>query len=157
MKDFKKQSKFLDKFPAQPYLGYFKYQLTKYQYFQIYYIIITTIIIVILLSSLLLLLLSLFLLKFWSVVGLWGFRFHQLAFKHSQKEVLLLTFGRVLLTHFCLQPFFPQRFSFFTAFLVLSLYLGFQLADKCISDTISDCRSIACTSFVWSGSNLSWK
>ena len=160
----KSQSKFLNKFPAQPYLGYFTYQLTKYQFFQIYYIIITIVIIIVillllllLLSSLLLLLLSLFLLKFWSVVGLWGFRFHQLAFKHSQKEVLLLTFGRVLLTHFCLQPFFPQRFSFFTACLVLSLHLDFQLADKCVSDTISDCRSIACTSFVCSDSNLSWK
>ena len=38
---------------------------------------------------------------------------------------------------------FPQRFSFFTACLVLSLYLGFQLAEKCTSDTISDYRSIA--------------
>ena len=40
--------------------------------------------------------------------------------------------------------FFPQKFSFFTACLVLSLYLGFQLADKYISDTISDCRSQNC-------------
>ena len=53
--------------------------------------------------------------------------------------------------------FFLQRFSFVTACLVLSLYLGFQLADKCIFDTISDCRILACISFVWSGSNLSWK
>ena len=38
MQDFKKVSqKFLNKFPAQPYLGYFRYQLTKYQLFQIYY------------------------------------------------------------------------------------------------------------------------
>ena len=159
----KSQSKFLNKFPAQPYLGYFRYQLTKYQFFEIYIIITIVIIIVILLLLLLLLLSSssslllLFLLKFWSVVGLWGFRFHQLVFKHSQKEVLILTCGRVLLTHFCLQPFFPQRFSFFTAWLVLSLYLDFQLADKCISDTISNCRSIACKSFACSNSNLSCK
>ena len=72
IQDFKKVSlklvKFLNKFPALSYLGYFTYQLTKYQFFQI--------IIVILLLLLLLLLLPLFLLKSWSVVGLWGFRIH---------------------------------------------------------------------------------
>ena len=68
--------------------------------------------VLLLLSSLLLLLLlsllllSLFLLKSWRVVMLWGFRFHLLAFKLSHKEVLLLTCGRLLPTHFCLQPFF---------------------------------------------------
>ena len=79
IQDFKKVSlklvKFLNKFPALSYLGYFTYQLTKYQFFQIYYIIIAIVIIVILLL-LLLLLLPLFLLKSWSVVGLWGFRIH---------------------------------------------------------------------------------
>ena len=81
MQDFKKLSKFLNKFPAQPYLGYFRYQWTMYQFFQIYYIIFTVVIIIVILLSLLLLLLSLLLLalfplKSWSVVGLWGFRFH---------------------------------------------------------------------------------
>ena len=48
----KSSSKFPNKFPAQPYQG-FRYQLTKYQFFQIYYyyyiiiIIIITIIIII--------------------------------------------------------------------------------------------------------------
>ena len=41
IQDFKKVSlklvKFLNKFPALSYLGYFTYQLTKYQFFQIYY------------------------------------------------------------------------------------------------------------------------
>ena len=134
MKDFKKQSKFLDKFPAQPYLGYFKYQLTKYQYFQIYYIIITTIIIVILLSSLLLLLLSLFLLKFWSVVGLWGFRFHQFAFKPSHKEVLVLTCGRLLPTHFCLQLFFHKDS---VALLLAQFYLYIEVSSQLINASLT--------------------
>ena len=69
----KSQSKFLNKFPGQPYLGYFTYQLTKHQFFQIYYIIITIIIIVILLLLSSTSLLSLFLLKSWSVVGLQDF------------------------------------------------------------------------------------
>ena len=34
----------------------------------------------------------------------------------------------------------------------LSLNLGVQFTGKCISNTFSDCRSIACTSFVWSNS-----
>ena len=45
----KSKSKFLNKFPAQPYLGYFRYQLTKYQFFEIYYIIITIVIIIVIL------------------------------------------------------------------------------------------------------------
>ena len=34
--------------------------------------------------------------------------------------------------------------------------LGLQIAWNCIPDTLSDFRSIACTSFVCSGSNFSW-
>ena len=34
--------------------------------------------------------------------------------------------------------------------------VGLQFAGKCISNTPSDCRSIACTLFVFSGSNFSW-
>ena len=34
--------------------------------------------------------------------------------------------------------------------------LGLQFAGKCISKNLSDCRSIACTSFVYSGSMISW-
>ena len=65
---------------------------------------------------------------------------------------------------------FPQRFSFFTICLVHYLHevphggyqsktswnLGLQFAGKCISKTLSDCRSLACTSFVCSDSNFSW-
>ena len=65
---------------------------------------------------------------------------------------------------------FPQRFSFFTVCLVNYLRevllwliqrenfwsLGLQIAGNCISDTLSDCRSIACTLFVCSGSKFSW-
>ena len=61
---------------------------------------------------------------------------------------------------FSQHTFVYSRFStkiLFLYCLLLSIYLGFQLPDKCISDTISDCRNIACTSFVWSGNNLSWK
>ena len=130
----KSQSKFRDKFPAQPYLGYFTYQLTKYQFFQIYYIIITIAIIIVilllLLSSSSLLLLSLFLLKSWSVVGLWGLRFHQLAFKPSRKEVLLLTCCRVLPTHFCLQPFF-HKYS--VSLLLAQFYLYIQVSSQLIN------------------------
>ena len=34
--------------------------------------------------------------------------------------------------------------------------LSFQIAGKFISDTLSDCRSIACSSFVCSNSDISW-
>ena len=36
------------------------------------------------------------------------------------------------------------------------LNLGLQIAGKCISDTLSDYRSIVCTSFFCNGSNFSW-
>ena len=64
---------------------------------------------------------------------------------------------------------FPQGFSFFTVCLVHYLHevppwwaqktfwnLGLQFAGKCISNTFSNNRSIACASFVCSGSNFSW-
>ena len=132
----KSQSNLLNKCPAQAYLGYFRYQLTKYHFFQIFYLIITIVIIIVILLllllsfSLLLLLLSLFLLKSWSVVGLWGFRFHQLAFKPSHKEVLLLTCGRVLPTHFCLQPFFHKDS---VSLLLAQFYLYIQVSSQLIN------------------------
>ena len=133
----KSQSKFLNKFPAQPCLEYFTYQLTKQQFFQIYYIIITIVIITVILLLLLLLLLSstsllllLFLLKSWSVVGLQDFKFHQLAFKPSHKEVLLLTCGRVLPTHFCLQPFFHKDS---VSLLLVQFYLYIQVSSQLIN------------------------
>ena len=113
----KSQSKLLNKFPVQPYLGYFRYELTRYQFFQIYYYYYYIIIIIILLIILSLLLLLLFLLKSWSVVGLWGFRFHQLAFKPSHKEVLLLTCGRLLPTHLLIQVSSQLINTFLTLFL----------------------------------------
>ena len=134
----KSQSKFLNKFPAQLYLGYFRYQLTKYQFFEIYYIIITIVIIIVILLLLLLLLLlsssllllSLSLLKSWRVAGPRGFRFHQLAFKPRHKEVLLLTCGRLLLTHFCLQLFFYKV----SVFLMLAqFYIYIQVSSQLIN------------------------
>ena len=67
---------------------------------------------------------------------------------------------------------FPQRLSFFTVCLNSYLYevlpwwaskwklknesLGFQVARKFISDTLFHFRSIACTSFSCSNSDISW-
>ena len=34
--------------------------------------------------------------------------------------------------------------------------VSLQFAGECISKTLSDRRSIACTSFVYSGSRISW-
>ena len=137
MQDFKNsQSKFLNKFPAQPYLGYCRYQLTKYQFFQTYYIIISIVIIIVLLLLLLSssssssLLLLLFLLKSWSFVVLWCFRLHQLAFKPSNNEVLLLTCGRVLPTDFCLQPF-SHKDS--VSLLLAQVYLHIQVSGQLIN------------------------
>ena len=101
----KKLVKFLNQFPAQSYLGYFTCQLTKYQFFQIYYycyrhycyiiiIVVIVINIIIIVSA-----------KILERCGTVGFRFHQLVFKPSHKEVLLFTCGRVLPTHFHLQRF----------------------------------------------------
>ena len=40
---------------------------------------------------------------------------------------------------------------------ICEIYVSrWKIAGKLISDTLSDCRSIACTSFVSSDSNLSW-
>ena len=136
MQDFKNsQSKFLNKFPAQPYLGYCRYQLTKYQFFQTYYIIISIVIITVLSLLLLLsssssLLLLLFLLKSWSFVVLSCFRLHQLAFKPSNNEVLLLTCGRVLPTDFCLQPFFHKDS---VSLLFAQFYLYIQVSSQLIN------------------------
>ena len=46
---------------------------------------------------------------------------------------------------------FPSKIQFLYCLLSsISLNFGLKLAGKCISNNFSDCRSIACTSFVWS-------
>ena len=63
-------------------------------------------------------------------MGLWGFRFHQLAFKPSHKEVLLLTCARLLLTHFCLHPFFHKDS---VSLLLAQFYLYIQVSSQLIN------------------------
>ena len=63
-------------------------------------------------------------------MGLQGFRFHQLAFKPSHKEVLLLTCGRLLPTHFCLQTFFHKDLvSLLLIYFYLYIYVSSQLIN----------------------------
>ena len=63
-------------------------------------------------------------------MGLLGFRFHQLASKPSHKEVLLLTCGRLLPTHFCLQPFFHKDS---VSLLLAQFYLYIQVSSQLIN------------------------
>ena len=55
---------------------------------------------------------------------------------------------RLLSKHFCLQPFFPKDSVHGGHWKESFWDLGHQIAGKCISDTLSDCRSIACTSLI---------
>ena len=73
-------------------------------------------------------------LKSWSVVWLWGFIFHQRAFKPSHKEVLLLTCGRLLPTHFYLQPFFHKDS---VSLLLAQFYLYIQVSSQLINAVLT--------------------
>ena len=63
-------------------------------------------------------------------MGLQGFRFYQLAFKSSHKEVLLLTCGRILPTHFRLQLIFHNDLlSLLLVQFCLYIYISSQLIN----------------------------
>ena len=77
---------------------------------------------------------------------------------------------RFLSKHFCLQPFFAKDsvsllHTYLTIFMRWSngghqrenfRSLGLQIAAKFISNTVSDFRSIAWTSFICNGNDFSW-
>ena len=72
-------------------------------------------------------------------------------------------FFRLLFKHFYLKGFFTVCLNKFLHEGLPHWYqnenfwsLGLQIAGRLISDSLSDCRSIACTLFVCEGSDFSW-
>ena len=77
--------------------------------------------------------------------------------------------NRLLSKYFCMQLIMGERFSFFTVYLVNYWWFSFhdgqqrenfwslclKIAEKFISNTLTDCRSIGCTSFFCNGSKFS--
>ena len=135
----KSQSKFLKRFLAQPYLGYLRYQLRKYQffsnllcyyYYRYYYCyIIICIIIIIIIIFIIIIIVSAKILERCVAVGLYISLACQ-SIKPSHKEVLLLTYGRLLWTHFCLQPFFHKDS---VSLQLAQFYLYIQVSSQLIN------------------------